>query len=1105
MRKIVISALMLLLALNSSLYAQERTVTGKVTDATDGVGLPGVNIAVVGTAKGTISDADGNYSIKVPDDKVSLSFSFIGYTTQTILVGSQTVINAILVASDVGLEEVVVVGYGTKKKEDLTGAVSTVDVVKTLESKPVADVGRSLQGVVSGVTITYGSGNINADPNIKLRGFGSVNGSSDPLILIDGVEGKMSDINPEAIANISVLKDAASTSIYGARAAFGVVLITTKKGQKGKTVVSYSNNFSWNTPIFDLKPAPMEYLMDAIHTAKERNNGGAPFAFGMGGTDWKNKSIDWEKQYGYLGSSMTSDEMVEGRDFEVIGGQFYSYRSWDVFDQILTDKAFAQTHNISVSGGSDKVTYNISYGYTAKEGLYKVNTETLNKHSFNGNLSAKLNDWVDINFRTMYTKRNYEEPFNYRAGSLGYLFYAMRWPSNFPYGVSDGSYFGAPEGSSFIGPIGFLREANRNSFLRDYSRNTVEAVFKILNKEKQQLNFTTNLSYAHSSDENHEKGGAVPMINWWSQGNPPVFDPLYYSTSSSRNQTTYRTSNEELYTLNAFANYSNTKLENHTFNLVGGANIEKSNYLYIYTKRPFLLDPNLPELALATGDPSTNNSKESWSVLGFFARLNYNYKNKLLLELNGRMDGSSRFPAGDRFAFFPSMSAGYKISEEGFTKGLFETIKVSNLKFRASWGQIGYQDVGKYAFVPTISSSDAIWIVNSQKEKTFNNPKAVSPSLTWETIETIDFGVDLGLFNNSVEVAFDVYQRKNKDMLGPGKQLPVVFGASIPKVNSGELTTNGWELTINTKHRFSKDFDVFFTGVLSDATAEITKWNNESGILSDFYQGMKLGEIWGFETDRLFQAADFNTDGSLKDEFPVQDPNIYSSGFNLGAGDVKYIDKNGDGVVDKGSFTKEDHGDLVVIGNTTPRYEYSFRVGANFKGFDLGVMFQGIGKRDYWGIGNVAIANFHYDNLFAHQTDYWREDNTDAFYPRPFASNLATYIPNTRNIGRLLTPSGYMNMRGINNLVPQTRYLQNLSYFRLKDITFGYTLPTSIISRLKIEKLRVYFAAYNVWEATGSFIPVDPESSINSHSSYSFYGTSLPQSRSFSFGIQLTL
>jgi len=1106
MKKIVISAMMLLIVLSGGLYAQERTITGKVTDAADGSGLPGVNIAVAGTSQGTITDMDGNFSITVPDDNASLSFSFIGYTTQTIAVGSQTTINVSLKASDVGLEEVVVVGYGTMKKENLTGAVSTVDVVKSLESKPVADVGRSLQGVVSGVTITYASGNLNEDPNVKLRGFGSVNGDSDPLVLIDGVEGKLSDVNPEAIAKISVLKDAASTSIYGARAAFGVILVTTKKGEKGKTKITYSNNFSLNRPIFELQHAPMESLMDAIHTAKERNNGGAPFAFGMGGTDWRQKSIAWENQYGYLGSSMTSEEMLEGRDYEVIGGQFYSYRAWDVFDQIIIDNAFAQTHNISVSGGSEKIQYNLAYGYTAKEGLYKVNTETLNKHNFNGNITAELNDWATLNLRTMYSKKIYEEPFNYRAGTLGYLFYAMRWPNNFPYGVAaEENNFGAPQGSSFIGPIGFLREANRNRLERDYSRQTIETIFNILNKEEQKLDFTTNFSYSHASDSDHEKGGTVPMINWWSQGNTPVFDPFYYSTDGGRNQTTYRTEKEKLYAMNAFANYNNTSLEGHTFILLGGMNVEKSEYLYIYSKKPSLLDPNMPELALATGDASTNNSKVDWSVLGFFARLNYNYKDKLLLEFNGRMDGSSRFPAGDRFAFFPSMSVGYRISEEDFAKGLFETIRITNLKLRASWGQIGYQDVGKYAFVPTIDDTDADWIVSSQQEKTFENPKVVSPSLTWETIETIDFGIDLGLFNNKVELIFDWYQRTNKDMLGPGKQLPVVFGASVPQVNSGELRTRGWELTINTKHRFSNDFDIYVTGVLSDATAEITKWNNETGILSDFYPGMKLGEIWGFETDRLFQADDFNGDGTLQDGIPVQDPNIYLSGFNLGAGDVKYVDQNGDGLVDKGSFTKDDHGDLVVIGNTTPRYEYSIRAGANFKGFDFGVLFQGIGKRDYWGIGNVAVANFHYDNLFAHQTDYWREDNTDAFYPRPFASNLYTYLPNTRNIGRLLDPSGYMNMRGINNLVPQSRYLQNLSYFRLKDITLGYTLPSNFTERYRIEKLRVYFAAYNVWEKTGSFIPVDPESSVNGHGSYTFYGTSIPQSRSFSFGLQITL
>ncbi len=1104
MRKIVISTLILLLVFGTGLNAQERTVTGKVTDASNGSGLPGVNVAIVGTSQGAITDMDGNYSIKVPGNDVSLSFSFIGYTTQTVKVGSQKVINVSLSATDVGLAEVVIVGYGEMKKENLTGAVSTVDVAKTLESKPLADVGRSLQGTVSGVTITYGSGNLNEAPNIKLRGYGSVNGNSDPLVLIDGVEGKLTDINPEDIDKISVLKDAASTSIYGARAAFGVILITTKKGKKGKTTVNYSNNFAMNIPIFDIKPAPMNYLMDAIHTAKERNNGGAPFAFGMGGDDWRQRSIDWENQYGYLGSSMTSDVMVEGRDFEVIGGQFYSYRSWDVFDQILADKSFAQTHNVSVSGGSEKVRYNLSYGYNAKEGLYKVNTETYKRNTFNGNVNADLSDWATINFRTLYTKRTYEEPFNYRSSTLGYLFYALRWPSNFPYGVSDGTYFGAPEGSSFIGPIGFLREANRNRFERDFSKNTLELVLKLLDKNKQLINFTTNFSYSHSADVNHEKGGSVPMINWWSQGNPPQFDPVYYSTSTARNQTTYRTINEELYSLNSFVNYLNTKKEGHTFSVLGGMNVEKSNYLYIYAKKPFLLDPNLPELALATGDASASNAKESWSVLGFFARFNYNYKNKLLLEVNGRMDGSSRFPAGDRFAFFPSMSAGYKISEEEFASNILQAVRISNLKFRASWGQVGYQDVGQYAFVPTITSTNAFWITNSQLEKTFNNPKAVSPSLTWETIETLDFGLDVGLFNNQVELIFDWYERTNKDMLGPGEQLPVVFGASVPQVNSGELRTRGWEFTINAKHHFGNDFNVYLTGVLSDATAEITKWNNETGILSDFYPGMKLGEIWGFETDRLFQADDFNTDGSLRDGIPVQDPNIYSSGFNLGPGDVKYVDQNGDGVVDKGSFTKDDHGDLVVIGNTTPRYEYSIRLGADFKGFDLSILFQGIGKRDYWGIGNVAIANFHYDNLFDYQTDYWREDNTDAFYPRPFASNLATYIPNTRNIGRLLTPGGYMNMRGINNLVPQSRYLQNLSYFRLKDLTFGYTVPTRILQKYKIEKIRVYFAAYNVWEWTGSFIPVDPESSINSHSSFSFYGTNLPQTRSFSLGLQLT-
>jgi len=1094
-------SLFLILFGTIQVLGQARVVTGNITDQ-NGDPIPGVSILIQGTGQGTISNSDGFYSISVDDPNSILVFSFVGMERQEITVGSNSVINVIMSVDAEALDEVVVIGYGTMQKENLTGAVATVDVPVALEAKPIADVAKSLQGVVSGVTITYANGNLNSEPNIKLRGYGSVNGASDPLVLIDGVEGRLSDVNPEAIAKISVLKDAASSSIYGVRAAFGVILVTTKEGTPGRTVVNYSNNFAWSKPIWDIKHAHMEELMEAIHVGAFRNNGGAPFAFGMGGTDWREKSIAWENQYGYLGSKMENEIMMEGRDFEVIGGQFYSYRSWDVFDQILIDNAFSQTQNLAISGGSDRVRYNLSYRYNFKEGLYEVNTETLDLHNLNLNVSADLNDWATLNLKTMYSKRIYEEPFNYRTGSLGYLFYALRWPSNFPYGLSDGTYFGAPEGVSFIGPIGFLREANRNRLERDYFKQTIEAVFDILTRETQKIDFTANFSYAHSGDVDHEKGGSLPMINWWSQGNPPVFDPLYYSTTSSRNTASYTTRNNELYSANAFANYTNTSLAGHTFKLLVGSNVEKNEYLSVYANRPFLLDPNLPELALATGDPTVDNSKVNWSVVGFFSRFNYNFRDKILLEFNGRMDGSSRFPAGDRFAFFPSVSAGYKISEESFASFL-EAARINNLKLRASWGQVGYQDVGQFAFISTMGNTTANWIVNSALETTFSNPSAVSPSLTWETIETLDFGVDIGLFSNKVELIFDWFKRTNKDMLGPGEQLPDVFGASVPQVNSGEMQTKGWELTLNVKHRFSDDLSVFFSGVLYDATAEITKWNNETGILTDFYAGKKLGEIWGFESNRLFQAADFDSEGNLLDGIPVQDPNMYATAFNLGPGDTKYEDLNGDGVVDKGAYTIGDHGDLKVIGNSTPRYEYGLRAGANYKWFDLNIFFQGIGKREYWAQGNVALPAFHYSNIFAYQEDFWSEDNTDAFYPRPFTSNLADYLNPQRDVGQL-TLAGYTRLRGINNYVPSSRYLQNMTYLRLKELTIGFTLPSSITERIKIQHLRIYFSGYNLWERIGSYIPVDPESQTTSSTGFVSYGNDIPQSRSYSFGLQIT-
>ncbi|HHB78856.1 MAG TPA: SusC/RagA family TonB-linked outer membrane protein, partial [Saprospiraceae bacterium] len=614
-------------------FAQSKTVSGTVTDQRLGETLPGVSVLVKGSNTGTVTDIDGRYSLQVPSNDAVMVFSYIGYITQEVVVGDQTEINVQLEQDLIGLEEVVVVGYGRQKRENLTGAVSTVNVAQTLESKPVADVGRSLKGVVPGLTITHATGGLNQEALIKLRGYGSVNGPSDPLILIDGVEGKLSDINPEAIESISVLKDAASTSIYGVRAAFGVVLITTKKGKAGKAVVTYSNNFAFSTPIWEIKHAPMADLMDAIHTAKERNNGGAPFAFGMGGQDWRDKSIQWEKDYGYLGSSLSDETMKEGRDFEVIGGQFYGYRSWDVFGQILNKNAFAGTHNLSISGGNDMMTYSISLANNSKEGLYRVNTEQLTRRSLNANFSTKLNNWATLNFRNILSKRVYEEPFSYRLGSrLGELFYALRWPNNFPYGVSDGTYFGAPKGTSFIGPIGFLRNANRSVTNRDYSRHTMELVTDIFDSGHQKLDFTTNFSYSKSDEEIHEKGGSVPLINWWSSGNPPKFDPAYYATSTSRNKTSYDFRKNKLYSFNAFANYTNTTLENHTFSVLGGTNIEQNDFSYLTAARPFLLDPKLPELATAFGDAVANNAKDRWRVMGFFTRLNYNYKDKLLVE-----------------------------------------------------------------------------------------------------------------------------------------------------------------------------------------------------------------------------------------------------------------------------------------------------------------------------------------------------------------------------------------------------------------------------------------------------------------------------------------
>jgi len=461
------------------------------------------------------------------------------------------------------------------------------------------------------------------------------------------------------------------------------------------------------------------------------------------------------------------------------------------------------------------------------------------------------------------------------------------------------------------------------------------------------------------------------------------------------------------------------------------------------------------------------------------------------LELNGRYDGSSFFPPQDRWAFFSSGSAGYRISEEPFMQSLKPIL--SDMKIRGSYGELGNQDVtsdGSNIYLRIMNGAGTNWVTSDgTTAQTVTQPGAVANSLKWERVSTFDLGTDMRFFNSHIGLTFDWYQRDTKGMI-QSTSVPATFGTGGPKINAGNFRSKGYELTIDAQYSVGNDLHLYGSIGFSDAKTVFTRWDNPNLSISTAfnYVGKTYGELWGFETDRYFTAADFNTDGTPKSGIPSQ-TSLQTGNFVYGPGDIKYKDLNGDGVINGGQMTLKDHGDLKVIGNTQPRYLYNARLGGSWKNFDLDVFIQGVGKRSWWGVGNIALPMYQsLDILYANQLDYWTPDNPDARYPNPFPNNTGA-----GTIGGLSS--------GKNNFYPQSKYLLNLAYCRLKNVTLGYTLPNPILGRLGIQTFRVYLTGENLAEISNVGAPIDPEITDGESSSI---GRTFPFMRSYAFGIQLT-
>ena len=1064
-------------------------VTGRVVDE-QGEPVIGASIVEVGTTRGTSTDVDGNFSLKASPN-AKLQVSFIGYKTQTLRATSG--MRVVLAEDNAHLDEIVVVGYGTQRKANLTGAVSTVDVDKVLGSKSETDVRKSLQGTVPGLTILNANGDISADPSIVIRGIGTLSndGISNPLYIVDGVPVEsLGDLNPADIENISVLKDAASTSIYGTRAAFGVVLITTRTAHvKDNVRVSYNNNFAWSqaTTLPDYPNVPTQ--VGALNDVNKRM-GVASELFGMyldseeftrGMNNWISKHGDIKDKY---------RQMVYGDDYDEYG----YYANWDVPGIMFNNAAPSQSHNLSVTGNSGRINFYTSVGYNQKQSLMNFNPDKFRKYNATANVSVRATDWLELGTRVSYVDRTYNTPYKRGAGTYQYLW---RW-------------------GSFFGPYGYFVDPNDG---KEYDARTMiggrntggDCYYKMNNmslgvfgKIDFGYGLSFNADYTFIKRTNRYKGVGLPSVvyNTWGlnpQGPVDITSSTFIETSRAFT---------ENHVANGYFDWRRSIKDAHNFNLKVGANVDKTDWEYLYFEQHGLQDLNMPELALTNDFYSYEHHHNHWGSAGFFGRINYDYKGIYLLELNGRYDGSSKFPKKDQWAFFPSASIGYRISEEAFWAPIKNTI--SNAKIRASYGMIGNQEVGDYMFLETMeknrdygkSSTKVNWLgTNNLLTDFFGVPKMVSESLTWEKIATTNVGVDLAFFNGHLNVVADWFQRENKNMLAPGKALPAVIGASAAWENAGDMRTRGWEVSVDYRNRIG-NVDFYATAIVSDYKTKITKWDSNN-MINTKYSGKEYGEIWGFETDRYFNFSDFNADGTYAAGVASQ-TKLESNGFVYGPGDIKFKDLNGDGVIDWGKGTPEDHGDLKRIGNFTPRYQYSLRLGAAWKGFDVDFYLQGVGKRDMWTQSAFVMPFMRgADAIYTNQTDYVTEADyangiidQGAEFPRMWAGGA----------GRGTASSDILDL-GKFNFYPQTKYLVNMSYLRMKNITVGYTLPQHLTRKALIEKLRIYASTDNLFDiinhSNGTGLDPEINTGVGSYGN-AVWGRTDPIMRTYSVGLQLT-
>ena len=1031
------------------LFAQDVSVSGNVKDE-KGEALIGVSIQIKGTPTGNITDIDGNFTLSSVPANGELVFSYMGYETQTIPVKGKSVINVVLKEDSQALDEVVVVGFGTQKKVNLTGAVASVGA-EVLENKPVANVGQALQGVVPNLNVSATNASPNATPSFNVRGGTSIglkegktnewevkNGS--PLIIIDGIQvdaDYLNLMNPSDIENISVLKDASASAIYGARATYGVMLITTKSGKNdSKATVTYNMSLQWNTPSHT--PDILNSYTHQLAANKQTEMTGGTV------TPWMETLLAAKKKYIENPSPENAWIYNEGSTTNITW-----VANMNPYEIGVKDWTPLQRHNLSISGGSTKTRYYISLGYQRQEGMYKINTDIQNRYNINMNLNSKITDWFDVASKISFNTNNYNEP--YMNPQKGSVWSAMK---NEP-----GRNINMP---IMTGPNDPIPDAYTDNILgwlaygatqETKKTNTVFSVTPTITFCPE-FNIKAELSYRPTE---YFQKRFIPVRNYvvdaWRTVN------THTSPSSVREETRH----SDYYTINAYANF-NKSFGKHNVSAIAGFNQEWYKYRMNWGEAEEVITNDLPTIGMTSGTQYASDAFEHWAIRGAFVRANYDYLGRYLFEFSGRYDGTSRFGKDTRFQFFPSFSAGWRISEEQFMKNTHSWL--DNLKIRGSWGSLGNQNVANYAYIASYGAANYIsWVMDGEQLKGMNPTGLIARDLTWETAKTLDFGVDITTLNGRLDATFDWYTRRTTDILMNGTKLPAVLGATVPKRNTGELKTNGWELSLKWKDRLNNGirYDVGF--VLSDYQSEVIHFSgNPNSLLSTLY-GMIMGEIWGYETVGILQENDFTIDENGK--YILNGPSQNKIAGSWYPGDIRYADLNNDDEISTGDNTLENPGDRKIIGNSTPRFQYGITGNISWKNFDLNIFFQGIGKKDVWISDNAFWGGSGSAGNWEMLNNSWTPERTNAKYPM-YAG------------------------RGQNQQV-QTGYLFNGAYLRLKTLALGYTLPKAWTNKAKLSTVRLSLSGYNLFEITQIPDTFDPDQISSAY----------PMMRSVAFGLQV--